>query len=51
MRKADNPYYLRDSKGHEVDVLLDYGSYVDMIEIQQTTKQQKGSSLCLTLIV
>jgi len=46
MGKADNPYYLRDSKGHEVDVLLDYGSYVDMIEIQQ-----KGSSLCLTLIV
>ena len=36
MRKADNPYYLRDSKGHEVDVLLDYGSYVDMIEIKSS---------------
>lgn len=34
--KTDNLYYLRDSKGHEVDVLLDYGSYVDMIEIKSS---------------
>ena len=34
--KTDNLYYLRDSKGHEVDVLLDYGSYVDMVEIKSS---------------
>ncbi len=36
MGKTDNLYYLRDSKGHEVDVLLDYGLYVDMIEIKSS---------------
>jgi len=32
--KTDNLYYLRDSRGREVDVLLDYGVYVDMVEIK-----------------
>ncbi|MBU0483634.1 MAG: ATP-binding protein [Proteobacteria bacterium] len=41
--QTDNLYYLRDSKGHEVDVLLDYGSYVDMIEIKSS--QTIGSDL------
>ena len=34
--KTDNLYYLRDSKGHEVDLLLDYGPHVDMFEIKST---------------
>lgn len=34
--KTDNLYYLRDSKGHEIDVLLDYGSYIDMVEIKSS---------------
>ncbi|MBU0480464.1 MAG: ATP-binding protein [Proteobacteria bacterium] len=34
--QTDNLYYLRDSKGHEVDVLLDYGSHVDMLEIKSS---------------
>ena len=32
--KTDNLYYLRDSRGHEVDVLLDYGLYLDLMEIK-----------------
>ena len=34
--KTDNLYYLRDSKGREVDILLDYGSYLDMVEIKSS---------------
>ena len=34
--KTDNLYFLRDSKGREVDILLDYGSYLDMIEIKSS---------------
>lgn len=32
--KTDNLYYLRDSRGHEVDILLDYGLHLDMVEIK-----------------
>ena len=32
--KTDNLYYLRDSRGHEVDILLDYGLYLDMVEVK-----------------
>jgi len=32
--KTDNLYYLRDSRGNEVDILLDYGLHLDMIEIK-----------------
>ncbi len=32
--KPDNLYFLRDRKGNEVDVLLDYGSYIDLVEIK-----------------
>ena len=32
--KTDNLYYLRDSRGHEVDVLLDYGVHIDLIEVK-----------------
>ena len=32
--ETDNLYSLRDSKGHEVDILLDYGTYLDMVEIK-----------------
>ena len=32
--KTDNLYFLRDRKGNEVDVLLDYGSYIDLVEIK-----------------
>ncbi|MDF1593018.1 MAG: ATP-binding protein [Desulfobacterales bacterium] len=34
--KTDNLYFLRDSKGREVDILLDYGSYIDMVEIKSS---------------
>lgn len=34
--KTDNLYFLRDSKGREVDILLDYGTYIDMIEIKSS---------------
>ncbi|MCP3956197.1 MAG: ATP-binding protein [Desulfobacterales bacterium] len=34
--RTDNLYFLRDSKGHEVDILLDYGSYIDMVEIKSS---------------
>lgn len=34
--KTDNLYFLRNSKGHEVDILLDYGSYIDMFEIKSS---------------
>jgi uncharacterized protein len=34
--KTDNLYFLRDSKGREVDLLLDYGSFLDMIEIKSS---------------
>jgi len=32
--KTDNLYFLRDSKGREIDILLDYGTYLDMVEIK-----------------
>jgi len=32
--KNDNLYYLRNSRGHEVDILLDYGLHLDMVEIK-----------------
>ena len=32
--KTDNLYYLRDSRGNEVDILLDYGLHLDMVEIK-----------------
>ncbi len=32
--KVDNLYFLRDRKGNEVDVLLDYGPYIDLVEIK-----------------
>jgi len=32
--RTDNLFYLRDSRGHEVDILLDYGAHLDMIEIK-----------------
>ncbi|MFH1980497.1 MAG: ATP-binding protein [Pseudomonadota bacterium] len=34
--KTDNLYFLRDSKGHEVDILLEYGAYLDMVEVKST---------------
>jgi len=34
--KTDNLYFLRDSKGREVDILLDYGTYIDMIEVKSS---------------
>ena len=34
--KTDNLYFLRDSRGREVDILLDYGSYLDMVEIKSS---------------
>jgi predicted AAA+ superfamily ATPase len=34
--KTDNLYYLRDNKGREVDILLDYGSHMDMVEIKSS---------------
>jgi uncharacterized protein len=34
--KTDNLYFLRDSKGHEVDILLDYGACFDMVEIKSS---------------
>jgi len=32
--QTDNLYYVRDSRGHEVDVLLDYGPHLDLIEVK-----------------
>lgn len=32
--KTDNLYFLRDRKGNEVDLLLDYGSYIDLVEVK-----------------
>ncbi len=32
--KTDNLFFLRDSKGHEVDILLDYGSFIDLLEVK-----------------
>ena len=40
--KTDNLYYLRDSKGHEVDILLDYGLYLDMVEIKSGQTLSRG---------
>jgi uncharacterized protein len=37
--KTDNLYYLRDNKGREVDILLDYGSHIDMVEIKSNLSQ------------
>jgi uncharacterized protein len=46
--QTDNLYYLRDSKGHEVDVLLDYGPQIDLIEIKST--RTLGSDLFKGLV-
>jgi hypothetical protein len=32
--KIDNLYYFRDSKGNEVDVILDHGSFINQVEIK-----------------
>jgi predicted AAA+ superfamily ATPase len=34
--KTDNLYFLRNSKGQEVDILLDYGSHLNMVEIKSS---------------
>lgn len=45
--KTDNLYYLRDSRGHEVDILLDYGPHLDLIEVK--SGQTLSSSLFASL--
>jgi len=32
--KTDNLYYLRDSRGHEADALMDHGLHLDLFEIK-----------------
>ena len=32
--RTDNLYFLRDRKGNEVDVALDYGTHLDLVEIK-----------------
>ncbi|MCK4803255.1 MAG: ATP-binding protein [Spirochaetes bacterium] len=32
--KIDNLYYFRDSKGNEVDVILDHGNFINQVEIK-----------------
>lgn len=34
--RTDNLYYLRNSRGNEVDVLLDYGLHMDLLEIKSS---------------
>ncbi len=41
--KTDNLYYLRDSRGHEVDIVMDYGIHLDMLEVK--SGQTLGKSL------
>ena len=35
--RTDNLYFLRDRKGNEVDVVLDYGPHLDLVEVKAGT--------------